>query len=464
MKSAFRLLLLSLLALVVMELSGVMVVSAQNNDIPLWLGGAMVVSTQENDIPDKAGREDSTICYLPSYENTGTHRFKLAVVDLVSLDETPGSQATNLPKQIENNLDRTGLFQGLDKRAFLETDLRAGLDPESKPDYRAWSRIATDFLIKGAISESNSRLTLDLRLFDVPNERQMLGKRFQGKSGEASKMINQFSNAVLEAMTGVPGVFGSQIIFVAGDKSAKSIMMAELGSDEVVEIAGHEGGPCTQPTMGPDGRMAWIHRNANKWELLVDGKLISSGPSHLSPAFKPDGTVAAAYHEQSGTVIYTFTSQGDKTFLTGEGGINVSPTFSPDGSRMAFVSDSEGSAAVYVSSAEGGPATRLTDNGKATDPAWSPTGEYIAFVSRETDIFIVRPDGSGLRQLTGHQGRNYRPSFSPDGRMIVFASDRNGRMQLFVMAVNGDRQQPLLPDYQASQDSPYWSPTMPENY
>lgn len=241
-------------------------------------------------------------------------------------------------------------------------------------------------------------------------------------------------------------------------------MLTALGSDEVVQIAGYQGGPSTQPTMGPGGRKAWVHRNGNKWELLVDGKVISSGPSHLSPAFKPDGMVAAAFCEQTRTAIYTFSGQGKKTFLTGERSINVSPTFSPDGSQMAFVSDEGGSAAVYVSSAEGGPATRLTNTGKATDPVWSPTGEYIAFISRETYVCLIRPDGSGFRQLAGGQGRNYRPSFSPDGRMIVFSSDRNGRLQLFVMASNGDRQQPLLPDYQEPQDMPYWSPTMPDGY
>lgn len=391
-------------------------------------------------------------------------RYKLAVADLAPMGGSAGNNATYLPSRLSANLDMTGLFDSLDKRSFLETDLMAGVDGQSQPNYDAWTRIGTDFLIKGGITASGSKLTLEMRLFDVPQRRQMLGKRYSGPAKDARKMINQFTNAVLEAITGTPGVFGSQIVFVSGDLSNKSIMMTELGGDDAVQIAGYKGGPSTQPTMGPGGRTAWVHRNGNQWELLVDGKVISSGPSHLSPAFRPDGTVAAAYSEAQRTAIYTFSGRNNKSFLTGLGGINVSPTFSPDGSRMAFVSDQGGSAAIYISSASGGPATRLTDTGKATDPAWSPTGEYIAFVSRETDICIVRPDGSGLRQLTGNQGRNYRPSFSPDGRMIVFSSSRNGRMQLFVMAVNGDRQQPLMPEYRGSQDLPYWSPTMPTEY
>jgi len=396
--------------------------------------------------------------------NPEIQKYIIAVSDLAVLSGSPGNNASYLPGRLSANLDMTGLFDCLDKRSFLETDLMAGVDGQSQPNFEAWKKIGADFLVKGGISGSGSKLTLEMRLFDVPNGRQMLGKRYSGPAKDARKMINQFTNTVLEAITGIPGVFGSQIIFVAGDKSTKSIMMTELGGDEPVQIAGHKGGPSTQPTMGPGGRTAWVHRNGNKWELLVDGKVISSGPSHLSPAFRPDGTVAAAYSEAQRTAIYSFSGRNNKSFLTGLGGINVSPTFSPDGSRMAFVSDQGGSAAVYVSSANGGPATRLTNTGKATDPAWSPTGEYIAFVNRETDIYIVRPDGSGLKALTGGMGRNYRPSFSPDGRMIVFASDRSGRMQLYVMNASGGRAHVLMPDYRGSQDLPYWSPTMPAEY
>lgn len=425
---------------------------------------AQPISAQE---PARGADLSSDSDQLEGYiliEPGGGRKYKIAVCNLAPMSGSAGGHATSLPQRLSANLDMTGLFLNLDQRSFLESNLMSGVDGQSQPDYEAWKRIGADFLIKGGISASGSKLTLEMRLFDVGMGRQMLGKRYNGPVKDARKMINQFTNAVLEAITGVPGVFGSQIAFVVGDASNRSIMMTELGGDEPVQVAGHKGGPSTQPTIGPGGRMAWVHRNGNQWELLVDGKVMSSGPSHLSPAFRPDGTVAAAYSEAQRTAIYTFPGRNAKTFLAGLGGINVSPTFSPDGSRMAFVSDQGGSAAVYISSANGGPATKLTNTGKATDPAWSPTGDYIAFVSRETDICVIRPDGTGFRQLTGGQGRNYRPSFSPDGRMIVFASSRNGRMQLFVMAANGDRQQPLLPDYKGSQELPYWAPTMPAEY
>lgn len=415
------------------------------------------------DIPEQTANEKiPEIDISPTAQN---RKFRIVVPELVSI--SPGGStdrnASYLPQRLTANLEMTGLFNAVDPRASFEGNLRAGVDSGTEPDYQAWKKIEADYLIKGGVNVSGSKITLEMRLFDVVLGKQLIGKRYSGPVKEARKMINQFTNAVLEAITGTPGVFGSQIIFASGSPSQQAIMMTELGSDEAVQIAGHKRGPSTQPTMGPGGRTAWVHRNDIKWELLVDGKVISSGDLHLSPAFMPNGAVAAAVSGPQRTAIYAFNG-GSKSLLVDAGGINVSPTFSPDGSRMAFVSDKEGAASIYIAPSSGGAGVRLTSGAKATDPAWSPTGEFIAFVIRETDICIIRPDGTGFRQLTGGQGANMRPSFSPDGRMIVFSSTRNGRSQLFVMSAYGDNPQPLMPEYRAVQELPFWSPVMPAEY
>ena len=407
-------------------------------------------------------QDGQNVIVIRPRDDLATPKYRIAVSELAALSGRPGNQTVELPERLEKNLDMTGLFTNLDRRSFLETDPRIGVD-SGQPDFEAWKRINAEFLVKGGISVSGSKMTLDMRLYDAVMGKQLLSKQYSGSSKETYKLINRFTNDLLAAITGTPGVFGSQIIFASGSVQDQVIMMTELGGDKPVQVSKHKG-RSTQPTMGPGGRTAWTHRNGDKWELLVDGKVISSGPLHLSPAFKPDGTVAAAYSEAQKTSIYAFSGRS-KTLLSGLGGINVSPTFSPDGSRMAFASNQDGVTSIYIGSASGGGASRLTTGAKATDPAWSPTGEYIVFVTRETDICIIRPDGTGFRQLTGGQGANHRPSFSPDGRMIVFSSTRGGGgHKLYIMSANGDKQQPLMPDNRANQELPYWCPTMPADY
>lgn len=404
--------------------------------------------------------EDDRYCGLPRPE---PRKFRIVVPDLVPMAGSPDRNATAVPAYLSDNLTLTGLFEVVQKPASLAENPEAGVATGTEPDYEAWKKIGADFLIKGGIKSEGSELTLEMRLFDVALRKQMLGKRYIGRPKEARKMANQFTNAVLDAITGTPGVFGSEIIFASGSPSQKQIFKTTLGSDEAVLIANSKNGPSTQPTIGPGGAVAWIHRNGKIWELVRDGKVVSSGDLHLSPAFKPDGSLVATKCDRGKDAIYDFSVKPPK-LLVDRGGINVSPTFLPDGSRMAFVSDKEGVMAIYVAPASGvNEITRLTSGAKATDPAWSPTGEYIAFVIRETDICIIRPDGTGFRQLTGGTGANMRPSFSPDGRLIVFSSTRNGRQQLFVMNANGDNQRPLMPNLKQPQEQPYWSPVWPDD-
>jgi TolB protein len=367
--------------------------------------------------------------------------------------------AQTLSTRLGKNLDMTGFFQLVDPRASLEVDPRSGLSDAPPLDFGSWAQIGANFVIKGGIRVSGSNITMELKLFDVAMGQQRLGKLFEGKLKDARKMINVFTNQVLLSITGEPGVFGSKIIFVTGERAGRSIMMTELGSDEAEGLADSKNGPMTQPTLGPGDKTAWTHRNRNRSELVANGRVVHSGDTVLTPAYMPNGTLVAALSGSVSTNLTIFEGKSKRP-ITGGSGIDVSPTFSPDG-RMAYVSTQGGGAGIYVASASGGQGSRISPGGTSTDPSWSPKGDKIAFVYRERDICLVNPDGSGLIQLTGGQGQNFHPSFSPDGRMIVFSSNRGGRHQLFVMSANGDRQQVLMPDFAGSQTLPTWSPMMP---
>ena len=256
---------------------------------------------------------------------------------------------------------------------------------------------------------------------------------------------------------------GTTVVFVAGEFPDTSIMMVDPAGGMPAGLADLKDGPDIQPAVGPSGQLAWIRRNGDRWELMEDGRVISGGDLHLSPAYKPDGALVAAVSGATDTSLYLFGEGGKTTTLLIRGnGIAVSPSFSPDGSRLVLVSDESGQGRILLATAEGRPVADLTPAAQlSTDPVWSPTGEYIAFVADETDICLIRPDGTGLRRLTHDQGRNGRPGFSPDGRMIVFDSDRDGSRQLFVMDLDGSNQRPLLPGFSRPQSQPVWTKNKP---
>jgi len=141
------------------------------------------------------------------------------------------------------------------------------------------------------------------------------------------------------------------------------------------------------------------------------------------------------------------------------------PSWSPDGSRLVFVSDRdrrEGD--LYVVNRDGTGLTRLTDDDLAeADPAWSPDGDYIAFVA-STDprgyggnIFLARVDGSDRRQLTDNATDKRHPAWSPDSSHIAFQAFVNDSWGLYLLNA-ADGTVTLLTDSDGEDTEPRWSP------
>ena len=134
-----------------------------------------------------------------------------------------------------------------------------------------------------------------------------------------------------------------------------------------------------------------------------------------------------------------------------------SPAWSPDGTRLAFYSERDGNAEIYVMNADGSGVTRLT-NTKADEgyPAWSPDGRTISFDSDRDgnfDVFAMNADGTNVRPLTRHKARDVSASWSPDGSKIVFMSDREGGFDAFEAAPD-----PAAPATRITRTGTTWFP------
>jgi len=147
--------------------------------------------------------------------------------------------------------------------------------------------------------------------------------------------------------------------------------------------------------------------------------------------------------------------------LTTDPATDFDPTWSPDGSQIAFRSQRDGNDEIYIMNSDGTCQINLTNN-PADDwsPAWSPHGTKIAFAhffegNSFSDIAVINTDGSGLQRLTSSHGEY--PAWSPDGTRIAFASARAGNYEIYVMNADGTAQTRLTND-PAYDMSPVWSP------
>lgn len=148
-----------------------------------------------------------------------------------------------------------------------------------------------------------------------------------------------------------------------------------------------------------------------------------------------------------------------------------SPVWSPDGTKIAFISNRNYQFSLYVMNEDGRNVRLVTDKVvELLEPAWSPDGEKIAFSAGITatfgstkppvNIYVVNMNGSGLTQLTQDSGVNRSPTWSPDSKQIAFASNRDSESQtkIWVMNADGSNQREINKSFRFGAGEPAWSP------
>jgi len=223
------------------------------------------------------------------------------------------------------------------------------------------------------------------------------------------------------------------------------------------------------------GQIAFVSARDGNNEIYLmnaDGSgqvnLTNNPASDYSPAWSPDGTRIAFVRSTNCHFgrcggppllnIYVMNADGSGLQnLTNNPGSDDAPVWSPDGKRIAFVSDRDGNYEIYVMNADGSGQVNLTNNSASDVSAvWSRDGSKIAFVSSRDgndEIYVMNADGSGLQNVTNNPGGDGGPVWSPDGSKIAFT--RSSR--IYVMSADGSGQVNLTNELGAHV-MPAWSP------
>jgi TolB protein len=382
---------------------------------------------------------------------------------------TAPPSAESITDTLRWNFTLAATFKVLDPKSYLADQAREGLAAASIK-FEDWVNVGAEGLIKCGVTESGSALKADFRFFDVASGRQLLAKSYRGKPDEAKVFARKFTDEVVEFLTGNKGIFQTRIAAVRKTKTGRELW--------VMDVDGSSARPVTRnksinllPSWGAGGAellfTSYIRHNPNLYRIPLSGgapKLLSGERGlNTGGAMSPDGSkVALTLSRDGNSEVYVMNADGTGLKrLTKDWGIDSSPSWAPNGKRIAFVSSRWGDPHIFVMNADGSGVKRITDRGTYNQtPDWSPKGDLIAFTARDErnvfDIFTVNAETKEIKRLTQDQGNNEEPSFSPDGNHIVFTSTREGRQQVWVMAVDGSNQTRITKG--GGYSTPAWSP------
>jgi len=418
------------------------------NTLKVWpafaLGVALLhlLATQAwaQDSPAEPGAADGVV-----FEVSRSDPIRIVIQDL-----SGGEAGVTFAKTLRRDLTISGLFNVLPPASYQNVVGLAG-EPADSARYDAWAKSGAEALVKGRIGEGG---TLDVKVFDVTRKKLVTLEVVlptSAKEGDVRPAAHAYANALIKYFTGLEGIFGQRLLVVKRNRKKGQSHVYTIGTDGEGQSKVSSGrGINILPTLGPGGTVLFTHFDDNGPALVkrAGGKRQVIARDALSRAdYCPgNGQIVVALANGGESEIWSMSpSGGAKRRLTRSPYIDTSPTWSPDCSKVAFVSDRGGSPQIYVMSARGGDARALTTSRLGTyntSPAWSPKGNVIVFTARDErgayDIFVVDASTGALERLTQDQGNNEDPTWSPSGDFIAFTSQgRKDGTGLYIMTANG---------------------------
>ncbi len=344
---------------------------------------------------------------------------------------------------VKGDLERSGVFRAVDTAGAV-------VDESARPDMAMWKQKGADSLVTGSVAPlADGRFDVRLRLWDVVRGQDLGGQSFAVTSADLRLSAHRISDFVYEKLTGEKGIFSTRIAYVTKTSQRYTLWVADAdGENAQSALASPE--PIISPSWSPNGsQLAYVSFESRKPVIyahdVASGKrrlLANFRGSNSAPTWSPDGRqIVATLSRDGGSQLYVLDAMGgEPKRLTQSQSIDTEPAFSPDGKTIYFVSDRGGAPQIYRMTASGGGAERVTFAGNYNiSPAISPDGKQLAYVSRISGAFklqVMNLASGAVTQLTDTNA-DESPSFAPNSRLIVYATQQQGREALMTTTLDG---------------------------
>ncbi len=375
---------------------------------------------------------------------------------------------TDMSDLLNKDLDLSGFFIVAPQSLLDKEFINEGVEKQ-EINFGSWRSVGIELLCKGRLQFKDGEVILEAFLYDTLDGSMMLAKRYRSRQEDWRRLVHRFADDILLTVTGEKGIMSSRIVFVGGKRNLKEIYITDIDGFNLRKVTNYNN-ISVAPAVSPTGRYiaytSYKGGSPNLYAKDMEGNreiaVDRSDGMKICSSWLNNSTLVYSHTVGKNSTVYTYNveTQERRTIVQREG-IVTSASFSPNGSKLLFVSDMYGSPQIFIRDSASGEIKRLTYYGNYNSaPSFSPKGDLITFVSKiegAFEISVMNADGSNQRVLTNGGALNDSPQFSPCGRYILFSSLVGGRYSLHTMLHNGENKR-LLKFTDTNEEQPKFAP------
>lgn len=379
-----------------------------------------------------------------------------------------GAASEDIAAIVQADLARSGEFEPLPRNRMLSrpADIQSVV-------LRDWRVLNMNYVVVGKVSEENQRAVVQFDVIEVESGKRLPIRNNQLQGADWRALAHAISDSIYEAITGRKGIFSTEVLYISQVTTPQGRMF-ELQKSDVdgygARTIMRSREPIMSPSWAPDGKhIAYVSYESSRPAIYVQNVVTGKKQQvtrfrgiNGAPDWSPDGKhLAMTLSKDGNPEIYLLELQtGRLTRLTRHFSIDTEPRWMPDGKAIIFTSDRGGSPQIYQLDVASKQVKRLTYEGSYNARGvMTSDGQHLVMVHRVKGAFHVAVQDmkyGEVRVLTKTQ-LDESPTVSPNGQMIMFATQEGRRGLLSIVSLDG-RTRIRLPSRVGEVREPAWSP------